>query len=69
VPPEPPLDAILWMIDEGKKYKLDESDKVLLRELCWLDNTTFLLPISAIGLILGDKPLLLLETWESRDIK
>ena len=29
----------------------------------------FLLPISAIGLILGDKPLLLLETWESKDMK
>jgi hypothetical protein len=46
VPPEPPLDAILWMIDEGKKDKLDESNKVLLRSLCWADKTTFLLPIS-----------------------
>jgi hypothetical protein len=48
VPPEPPLDAILWMIDEEKKDKLDELDKFLLRALCWVDNTTFLLPISEI---------------------
>jgi hypothetical protein len=59
----------LWMIDEGKKDELDESDKVLLRALCWADNTTFLLPISAIGLISGDKPLLLLEARESKDMK
>jgi hypothetical protein len=50
------------MIDEGKKYILDESDKVLLRSLCWVDNTMFLLPISTIGLISIDKPLHLLET-------
>jgi hypothetical protein len=30
VPAEPPLDFIVWMIDEGKKDELDESDKVLL---------------------------------------
>jgi hypothetical protein len=69
VPPKPPLDFILRMIDEGKKDKFHESDKVLLRALCWADNTTFLLPISAIGLILGDKPLLLLEARESKDMK
>jgi hypothetical protein len=69
VPPEPPLDAILWMIGEGEKDKLDESEKVLLRALCWVDNTMFLLPISTIGLISGDKPLLLLETRESKDMK
>jgi hypothetical protein len=69
VPPELPLDAILWMIDEGKKDELDESDKVLLRALCWADNTMFLLPISAIGLISGDMPLLLLEERESKDMK
>jgi hypothetical protein len=57
------------MIGEGEKNELDESDKVLLRSLCWVDNTTFLLPISAIGLISGDKPLLLLETRESKDMK
>jgi hypothetical protein len=49
------------MIGEGEKNELDESDKVLLRALCWVDNTTFLFPISATGLISGDKPLLLLE--------
>jgi hypothetical protein len=69
VPPETPLDVILWMIGEGEEDELDESDKVLLRALCWVDNTTFLLPISTIGLILGDKPLLLLETRESKDMK
>jgi hypothetical protein len=69
MPPEPPLDSILWMIGEEEKDELDESDKVLLRELCWVDNTTFLLHISEIGLILGDKPLLLLETRESKDMK
>jgi hypothetical protein len=66
---KPPLDVILWMIDEGKKDELDESYKVLLRALCWVDNTTFLLPNSTIGLILGDKPLLLLETRESKEMK
>jgi hypothetical protein len=69
VPPEPPLDSILWMIDEGKKDELDKSDKVLFRLLCWADNTTFLLPILAIGLILGDKTLLLLEARGSNDMK
>jgi hypothetical protein len=62
VPPEPPLDAILWMVGEEEKDELDELDKVLLRSLCWVDNTTFLFPISIIGLISGDKPLPLLET-------
>jgi hypothetical protein len=69
VPPEPPLDAILWMIDKGKIDELDESDKVLLRALCCADNTMFLLPISTIGWISGDNPLLLLETRESKDMK
>ena len=69
MPPEPPLNVIVWMIGEGKKDELDESDKVLLRPLCLVDNTTFLLPISAIGLILGDKPLLLIETRDSKDMK
>jgi hypothetical protein len=69
MPLEPPLDAILWMIGEGEKDELDESDRVLLRALCWVENTTFLLPISAIGLISGDKPLLLLETRESKEMK
>jgi len=69
MPPEPPLDAILWMIDEEKKDKMEKSDKVLLRSLCWSDNTMFLLPISAIGLISGDKSLLLLEVRESKDMK
>jgi hypothetical protein len=50
------------MIGKGDRDKLDESDKVLLRAICWVDNTTFLLPILAVGLISGDKPLLLLET-------
>jgi hypothetical protein len=49
------------MISKGEKDKLVESDKVLLRVLCWDEKTTFHLPISAIRLISGDKPLLLLE--------
>jgi hypothetical protein len=57
------------MIDEENKDELDESDKVFLRSLFWADNTTFLLPILAIGLISGDKPLLLLEARESKDMK
>ena len=57
------------MIDEGKKDELDESNKVLLRALHWEDDTTFFLPISAIGLISGDKSLLLLEGRESKDMK
>jgi hypothetical protein len=57
------------MIDEGKKDELDESDKVLLIALCWVDNTTFILHISEIGLISGDKALLLLEARESKDMK
>ena len=69
MPSKPPLDAISWMIDEGKKDELDEEDKVLLRALCWVDNTTFLLPIPKIGLISSDKPLLLIETRESKDMK
>jgi hypothetical protein len=48
---EPPLDAILWMIGEGEKDDMNELDKLLLRPLCWVDNTTFLLLISTIGLI------------------
>ena len=67
-PPDLPLDSILWMIGEGEKDEVEESDKVILRELCWVDNTTFL-PISSIGLISGVKPLHLLETQESTDMK
>jgi hypothetical protein len=58
---EPPLDSMPWVIGEVKKDDLDESDKFLLRELCWKDNIMFLLPISTIGLISGDNPLLILE--------
>jgi hypothetical protein len=36
------------MIGEGKKDELDEINKVILRALYWVDNTTFLLPISTI---------------------
>jgi hypothetical protein len=59
----------LWIIGKGEKDELDESDKVLLRALCWEDNTTFLLPISAIGLISSDQTLLLLETRGYKDTK
>jgi hypothetical protein len=69
MPPEPPLDAILWMIGKGEKDELDESNKVLLGAFCWVDNTTFLLPISTIGLISSDNPLLLLETRGYKEMK
>ena len=69
MPLETPLDFILWMIGKGEKDELDGLDKVLLRALCWVDNTMLLLPISTIGLISGDKPLLLLETRGSKDMK
>jgi hypothetical protein len=42
------------MIGKREKDELEESDKVLLRSLSWVDNTTFLLPISARGLIYDD---------------
>jgi hypothetical protein len=52
------------MLCEGKKDELDESNKVILRALCWEYNTMFILPISVIGLISCDKPLILLEARE-----
>ena len=48
------------MIGRGERDELAESDKVLLRVLYWNDKIMFILPISEIGLISGDKPLLLL---------
>jgi hypothetical protein len=36
------------MIGKGEKDELDESYKVLLRVICWVDNTMLLLPISTI---------------------
>jgi hypothetical protein len=49
------------MMGEGEKGELAESDKVLLRVPCWVDIISFLIPISMIGVISGDNPLLLLE--------
>jgi hypothetical protein len=49
------------MMGKREKYKLYESDKALLRVIFWVEKTMFLLPISAMGLISGDKPLILLE--------
>jgi hypothetical protein len=69
VPLELPLDVILLTIGKGEKDELVESDKVLLRVLCWTDQTMFLLPISTIGLISGDKPLILLEMQRFKDMK
>jgi hypothetical protein len=57
------------MIDQGKKDELNELDKILLRAVCWVDNTMLLLPILAIGLISCDNPLLRLEAQEFKDIK
>jgi hypothetical protein len=57
------------MMGKGEKDELAESDKVLLRVPCWVEKTTFLLPISVIGVISGDKPLLLLEMRGFKDMK
>jgi hypothetical protein len=54
---------------EGEKGELEELDKVLLRVPWWVDRIAFLLPISMIGVISGDNPLLLLETLEFEDKK
>jgi hypothetical protein len=53
----------------GEKDELAESDTVLLRVPCWVDKITFLLPISVIGVISGDNPLLLLEIRGFKDMK
>jgi hypothetical protein len=57
------------MMGEGEKGELAESDKVLLRVPCWVDIIAFLLPISMIGVISGDNPLLLLEMRGFEDMK
>jgi hypothetical protein len=54
---------------EGEKDELAESYKFLLRVPCWVDKTMFLLPISAIGVISGDNPLLLLDMRGFKDMK
>jgi hypothetical protein len=61
VPQQPPIDE-LDESDKGKgeKDELVGSDKVLLRVPFWVEKITFLLPISAIGVISGDQPLHLL---------
>jgi hypothetical protein len=69
MPPNPLLDVIFWTIGNGEKDELVESNKFILGVLCWVDKTTFLLPISTIGLILGDTPLLLLEMRGFKDMK
>jgi hypothetical protein len=57
------------MIGEGEEGELDESDKVLLRVPYWVDIIAFLLPISMIGVISGDNPLILLEMRGFEDMK
>jgi hypothetical protein len=47
---------VIGICDEGE---LAESNKFLLRELSWVDRTIFLLPISKIGVVSRDNPLLL----------
>jgi hypothetical protein len=55
------MDAILKVTGKAKKGELAELDKVLLRVLSWVKKMDFLLPISMIGVALGDNPILLLE--------
>jgi hypothetical protein len=61
VPLPLPVDVMLKVIGMGDGDELAESDKVLLRALCCVDKTIFLLPISKIGVASGDNPLLLRE--------
>jgi hypothetical protein len=61
VPLPQPANVILKVISMGDKGEPTESDKVRLRALSWFDRTTFLLPISKIGVASGDNPLLLRE--------
>jgi len=47
-PPVPlplPVDVMLKVIGIGDDGELEESDKVLLRALSWVDKMIFLLPI------------------------
>jgi hypothetical protein len=61
VPLPLPEDVILKVKGMGDEDELEESDKVHLRALCCVCKTNFTLPISEIGLTLGDNPLLLRE--------
>ena len=54
---------------KGEKGELEESNKVLLRVLCWVNKIAFLLPISMIGVASGENPLLLLEMRGFEDMK
>ena len=64
-----PTDVMLKVICMYDKGELVESDKVHLRALCCVDKTILLLPISKIGVALGDNPLLLREMRGSEDMK
>jgi hypothetical protein len=61
VPLPLPADVMLKVIGMGDGDELAESDKVCLRALRCVDKTIFLLPISEIGVVSGDNPLLLRE--------
>jgi hypothetical protein len=61
VPLPLPTYVMLKVIGMGDKYKLTKKYMVLLRELCYVDKTIFLLPILEIGVASGDNPLLLRE--------
>ena len=63
------MDANLNVMGKGEKGELEESDKVLLRVLSWVNKMSFLLPISMIGIASGDNPLLLLEMRGFEDMK
>jgi hypothetical protein len=62
-------DVMLKVIGIGDKGELAESDKVRIRTLYCVDKTIFLLPISKIGVALGDNPLLLREVRGLEDMK
>jgi hypothetical protein len=69
VPLPLPEDVILKVKGMGDEDELEESFKVLLRELCYVYKTKFLLHISEIGVISRDNPLLLREIQELEDMK
>jgi hypothetical protein len=56
------------MIGFGDNDELEESDKYIRCLNKIFSKTTFFLPISNMGLILGDKPLVLQEERDLEDI-
>jgi hypothetical protein len=69
VPLPLPANVILKVIGIGDEGELEESNKVLLRALSWVDRTIFILPISEIRVDSRDNPLLFQEMQGFEDMK